>query len=152
MNMNKWEKLITIVITAIAATCLSSCERLSVKKSMKRMMAEAIIMPDSLLEVSEDSITCCNLNADNSLIVYIDSQQCKSCVFSNLKGYELLYKQSQSSSMFKLVIIISPARNEKENVIALARSLIGFPVYIDVNNDFMEINKNIPKQKLSTHS
>ncbi len=54
--------------------------------------------------------------------------------------------------MFKLVIIISPARNEKENVIALARSLIGFPVYIDVNNDFMEINKNIPKQKLSTHS
>lgn len=111
------------------------------------MMADPVIMPDFLLKVSKDSIVSCSLTANNSLIVYIDSQECKTCVFSNLKGYKLLNKQSKSSSMFNLAIIISPAHKEKDEVIALARSHIGFPAYINVNNDFSKINRHIPQQR-----
>lgn len=49
--------------------------------------------------------------------------------------------------MFKLAIIISPTHNERDEVIALARSHIGFPAYIDVNNDFSKINRHIPQQR-----
>ncbi len=137
----------SITIITIAILCLCSCTRFSTRKMMRDMMAKPILMPDSLLKVSRDSVVKCNLSANNTLIVYIDSQECKSCVFSNLKGYDLLNKQSKSSSMFKLAIIISPAHNEREEAIALARSHIGFTAYIDVNNDFSEINKNIPRQR-----
>lgn len=102
-------------------------------------------LPNQLISVGFDSTTVVNnLKIDRTtLLVWIDSIHCMPCKVDMLHNYEemdRILKNSISDSI-QTMAVLSPKESELEALIyKLKREQLEFPVYIDSNNEFLNLN------------
>ena len=102
-------------------------------------------LPNQLISVGFDSTTVVNnLKIDRTtLLVCIDSVHCMPCKVDMLHNYEemdRILKNSISDSI-QTMAVLSPKESELEALIyKLKREQLKFPVYIDSNNEFLNLN------------
>lgn len=102
-------------------------------------------LPNQLIRVDFDSITTVsNLKINKTtLLVWIDSIHCMPCKVDMLYNYETLDKNLKTniSDSIQTIAVLSPKSSELEPLIyKLKREQLDFPIYIDCNNEFGNLN------------
>jgi len=136
-------RLVSIFIIIFSSL---SCSDLGLRHTLKHLMTEIIVMPSHIEMVRKDSVLTCSLDSHAKFIVYLDSTDCMSCRIEKLFRYENLYNASEKSPLFDLVILISPKIGSRDEVIRNLQFSVDFPVYLDTENQFLELNRKIPSR------
>lgn len=133
-------RLLLLLVFAL----LSSCAKQGIRHDLKQMMSQPIVMPDELEMVLADTVIACVQSASSKCIVYLDSADCMSCRVEKLVRYTALYNSGNKTPVFDLMVLVSPKVEEKKHVTYLIQQSSGFPVYIDTQNKFLQLNPHIP--------
>lgn len=138
-----------IIPLFIMSIIFAGCQENGIRRMYHKMVANTIILPDSLARAYDREVEIVDgrFMSDSMLfVVYVDSTKCGTCFLENLRVYEPVYKLSQETSLFKLVILFSPSLRMPPLIEEYAsRQGYPFPVYFDRGHTFSERNKLLPE-------
>ena len=139
-----WVK-IAIYCTIIIST---SCTHWKTQRDIKDFRTTVIKMPSKseMIQNGKHVIdTCIQPNTPKiKLIVYYASEGCVSCNVNHLDNWEDLFRLGPRN-LFSPIIIFSPNAEQYETLInSLKLQGFHFPIYIDKNNIFQQLNKKLP--------
>lgn len=133
------------LISSLVFLSLPSCNRFQVRHRLKQMMSDEIVMPAELEMVQRDTVTVCGMDSRAKCILYIDSTECTSCRIGKLNRYSDLYHSAKNNAVFDFIVLISPRADERSSVIHRLQLSVDFPVYLDKEHRFLELNRHIPR-------
>lgn len=127
----------------------NSCRTRSIPKEIEAFVDQEITFPDKLQPVLNGRIAS-NLNlldAEIKLVVWIDSTGCTSCALQHMDPwYDVTDYTSQFGAKVKVIFILSPKYRDRQSI-DLSTMLFRYPLYIDRDYNFPELNPDLPKDR-----
>lgn len=128
---------------------LSACngKRVETRSALEKMLESRIHLPKEVrcvyegeeIEISSD------FRKKPKLLVYIDSVNCGECQISKFFRFDAIREEGIESGDYDVVLLLSPKKQEKESLIEKTKLFyLPYPVYFDVNNEFLSRNEVIP--------
>ena len=141
-----------LCILAVAST---GCKKARLSAQLKELMSSTIVLPEKITCVHSGEIFPMPDFVRNKakLIVYLDSTECASCRISHLESYHHLFHLSEDTRAFEVVMLLS---NIELYGVPLSRYVMDqeleHPVYVDVENKFLQLNPSIPADEKKLHA
>ena len=110
-------------------------------------METTIALPDDLvcLRAGEVVPVSESLASTPKLIVFIDSTECTNCRISHFYDYSELFELSEKTGKFEVVLLLSSRKEKYQDTFHYVKgNRFPFPVYLDLENSYLAINKVIP--------
>ena len=129
-------------------------EKHATRQLLKKMIGSTVVLPENVTCIQGgDSFPMPEtLRTTSKLIVFVDSTECSMCRIDKLVHYKDLFKMSQETGAFDVIILLSTRKSEYQSIYEhLVFSDQSFPVYLDDNNYFLSLNPFIP-DRLSFHT
>ena len=143
-------RLLLIVAVCFLAVASSGCKKARLRSQLKELMGSTIVLPEKITCVYNGEVYPMpdSLRDKPKLIVYIDSTECTTCRISRIGMYHGLFHFAEEIGLFEVMLILSNVDLDGIPVIRYISDLeIEHPVYVDVDNEFLHINRAIPKDK-----
>ncbi len=139
-----------VYFACILLISLSACNgrRTETRSALERMLGSRIQLPKEILCVyeGEESEASAEFRKKPKLLVYVDSVNCGECQISKFYRFEEIREEGIKTGDYDVVLLLSPKQQEKESLIEKAKLFyMSYPVYIDVNNEFLSRNETVPE-------
>lgn len=135
-----------LVLSLLVSMLLLCCCGDDVSSKMRSMIENRVELPSNLGVAWGDTAQNSTVSLRPPLfVVHIDSMDCSSCLIPRLVRFEGIYAESLRLENYSLCVIVSPKQDEAGLVVNIVRNnKFIFPVYIDKDNQFDELNPQIP--------
>ena len=138
-----------LLISGLFFFFVYSCYKVTYKSCVRDLVGYKIDIPDSLYELSPDTLNLYDLSNHGTMILtWVDSLMCKPCFFQSLFRWEPLIEMSKSDTLsFDCVFIISPRRKDDIKLLSEMIELLpkGSKVLIDKDNLMSKKNEMMNK-------
>lgn len=128
------------------------CNSTKMKENIQQLQATAISFPRQgmITMRGRDTLIPKFMQSELKLIVYTDSVECSSCVVSKMYLWNSFIEYAKSyGGRLKYYYILSPRKQDVNKVrIALAGTILEYPVIIDSLGEFEKLNPHLPKDRL----
>lgn len=149
----KNRSILTIVTLAIML-CFS-CGNQKLAHELKMLSGSTIKMPDELSAKirGRDTLLQANQHEPATMIIWYDTAQCASCSMNSINMWNEVFEYSHDSvEGFNPVIIFSPNKRMMRNFeVAIETTKFKYPLFVDYNNIFMQINPQVIKTSHLMH-
>lgn len=131
--------------------CLCSCNRNknTIEYNMKKLYGMQFVLPslDDWIFYGQDSAWMKHLNPELKLIVYYDSTVCTTCKISQLWDWKKVVNYAKEKKyQFQPFFILSPPKELLGEIhVALEKYPFEWPVYIDSERKFSQLNPSLPE-------
>ena len=145
---------VIISLLGLSVFVASGCKKALLRNQLKGLMSSTIVLPERITCVNngEEYPMPDSVRSKAKLIIYLDSTECASCRISRLGMYHHLFQLSEETGLYEVVVLLS---NIKFHGIPVLRYVsdqeLEHPVYFDVENKFLELNKSIPQDEKLLH-
>lgn len=148
-----WKRHYTIIL----ALTICGCQNYSITQKLENMYGQGVDFSGLAQSVNgyytgEDIIT---LDTLPTVVVYIDSASCHSCIMSHLSEFHdvLEFQKSSFEHSYNIVFIISPSKHGEKSALLATRFYHGEePFYIDRTNSFIDNNSFISRDDHRFHT
>lgn len=129
---------------------ICACSHQQVKEEIASFSKEAICLPAELEVVQGGVIPSDSLNRilvyPIKLIFYFSPERCTSCTVDRLGDYESIFNLTVEDAFSPIIIFSSKnALEYKVLITELQIRSLPYPVYIDKQNIFQQLNSQLPK-------
>lgn len=134
-------------VVLLCTVALSSCGLNTTDKVLRKMSEAQFVLPEGCLSVdsghvfvySPDSI------ARAKFVIFYGPEECGSCRIDRLEGLDTLYRLAETHRNFDVQVIFSPSQEQVQEIMELLRrKAFKWPVLVDVQGTFMELNDFVP--------
>lgn len=143
-------RILLLVILCLLAIVSVGCKKVRLRAQLKELMESTIVLPEKISCVYNGEIFPMpdSIRHEPKLIVYIDSTECTTCRISHIEMYQELFLISEENRLFDVMLILSNIDLHGIPIIRYLSDLeIEHPVYVDVDNRFLEINPTVPEDR-----
>lgn len=132
-----------IVLLFLLVLVPNSCKKARLRMQYKELMANTITLPENIACVYKGEVFPMpdDLRKKPKLLVYADSTECTTCRISNIGRYHQFFQLSEEKGLFEVVLLFP---NINLSGVSIERYLldsdIWYPVFIDVENRYLELN------------
>ncbi len=139
---------INIFILLVPIMICQGCVSREIQTTIKAMCKSELKLPPGMLEVTDGKISPYHDNEINKalMVIYYDKAECGSCRISKLNMLDTLYRLSETSDKFNMLVVFSPKEEEFQEILSLLKDRkYPYPVAMDINGDFGRFNSFIPE-------
>ncbi len=148
-------RILLIMVLCFLAVASTGCKKARLRAQLKELMGSTIVLPEKITCVYNGEAFPMPDSIRNKvrLIVYLDSTECASCRISHLESYHHLFHLSEETGAFEVMMLLS---NIELYGVPLSRYVMDqeleHPVYVDVENKFLQLNPSIPVDEKKLHA
>ena len=125
----------------------SGCASREIRKTIRTMCKAELALPMDMLEITDGIVKPYkDENINRALmVIYYDNAECGSCRISKLNMLDTLFRLSETTNKFQMLVVFSPKEEELQEILSLLRDKhYQYPIALDVSNDFCKFNPFIP--------
>jgi len=145
-----YDGIIHRIIHRIICICImifvcTSCDynKSRVKSDLEHFIQQNILIPKNMICINcvDSLINKSPETKSLKYVIYIDESLCKECVIKQLDRYKDIYDDPN----VELIIIFSQSSTEIQSLMSILKnSNLTVPIYIDYNQEFELLNKDMP--------
>lgn len=135
------------VIALICALALNSCGFSATDRVLRKMSEAEFVLPDGCLLVDSGHVSVYRSDsvAKAKFVIFYGPEECGSCRIDRLEGLDTLYRLAETRRNFDVQVIFSPSQEQVQEIMELLRrKAFKWPVLVDVQGTFMELNDFVP--------
>ena len=142
--------IVVVSLLGLSVFMASGCKKAVIRNQLKGLMSSTIVLPERITCVNngEEYPMPDSVRSKAKLIVYIDSTECTSCRISHFGLYNKAFEISKEKGSFEVVLLLA---NVSLYEIPLIKYLSDMeyktPIYVDVDNKFLELNPSLPEDR-----
>lgn len=148
-------RMLFVVSLCLLSVFVSGCRKASLRAQLKELMGSTIVLPERVTCVRSGEIYAMpdSVRDKAKLIVYIDSTVCTTCRISHFPTYDKMFELSGERDSFEVILLL-PSIDLYGIPVARYLSDIeyDYPIYVDDENRFLELNPSIPLDEKRLHS
>lgn len=147
VNMIKFLSKLFLIVLIPILMCHGCASRES-RNTIKAMCKSELKLPSDMLEIIEGKVRPYqDDNIDKGLmVIYYDKAECGSCRISKLNMLDTLYRLSETSGKFNMLVVFSPKDEELEEILSLLTAKqYPYPVVLDISGEFSRLNSFVPE-------
>ena len=138
---------LSLVLYALIALSACNMQRAETKGVLEGMLESRILLPCEIVCVfsGEEMDVSESFWKRSKLLVYVDSVNCGECQISKFYRFDRIREEGKGTGGYDVVLLLSPKKSEMDALIEKSKLLcVPYPVYFDVNNEFLSMNKVVP--------
>ena len=143
-------KKLFILLSCISLS-LSCSDRNQIEKELKILQSKPITIPMDIETLLDGRDTMINnlMKSELKLVVYTDSLACSTCEISKMEEWMgLINYASAFDNRLKFYFIFAPSKQDERIVrIKLKMNYFDYPMFLDSDGKFDELNPHLPKNK-----
>ena len=138
----------TLFVSLSLITLVSTgCDKIRLRTQVKKIMSSTIVLPKNTICIDDGEVFDMpdTLRKKAKMIVYVDSSECVPCRITKMPMYKRILTKTEPYDV-PLVILLA---NRHFSGIPIAQYVsdidLGIPIYVDLENSFLEANPVVPK-------
>ena len=135
------------VAALLCAVALTSCGFSTTDRVLRKMSEAQFILPEGCLSVDGGHVSIYSPDsiAKAKFVIFYGPEECGSCRIDRLEGRDTLYRLAETRRNFDVQVIFSPSQEQVQEIMELLRrKAFKWPVLVDVQGTFMELNDFVP--------
>ena len=128
---------VSFLFVLIASIAICSCRR----NTEVSNLSSNIVFPNSLQLLSYGYSNYKGIDDEYKILIVFDSLVCSDCVINRLVIWKDVLEYADSTDILSVVMIFSPPQKDRTRIEnELQDNPVGYPIYIDNNNEFIKEN------------
>ena len=131
----------------LCAVALNTCGLNTTDKVLRKMSEAQFVLPEGCLSVDGGHVSVYRPDsiAKAKFAIFYGPEECGSCRIDRLEGLDTLYRLAETRRNFDVEVIFSPSQEQVPKIMdLLRRKEFRWPVLVDVQGTFMELNDFVP--------
>lgn len=120
----------------------TGCNTIRLRTQVKKLMSSTIVLPEKVVRIDGEEVMDMpdSLREKAKLIVYVDSSECVPCRITKMPMYKSILNIMEPNDV-ALVILLANRHFSGIPIVQYVSDIdLGIPIYVDLENAFMERN------------